>query len=292
MSAAKYTFIINPYSGTHKKDYLEKCIRKKMDESGSGYELMYTSGPGHATSMATEAVGNGAEVIVAVGGDGTVNEVGQALINNNVVLGIIPCGSGNGLARHFGIPVKPLKALDVLLKGNIQPIDTATINDKVFLSVAGMGYDARVAKKFAKANNRGFLSYFRIASNEYFNYKPRKVTLILDGKKITRKAMMVTFANSSQFGNNASIDSEAKIDDGLIDVCIVRKVPYMLLPFYIPRLFNRSFYKTQYIEIIPAKDIVVSRKRGKSVNLDGDPFKTAKEVHVQVFPLSLKIIVP
>lgn len=293
MTTPNYTFIINPCSGTQKnKEYLERFVRKKMEEAGAEYEIAYTSEPGHATRIASEAIGRGVEMIVAVGGDGTVNEVGRALIRSNAVLGIIPIGSGNGLARHFGIPVKPLKALDVLLKGNIQSIDAAAINDNVFLSVAGVGYDARVAKKFSMTQRRGFFTYFRIAFSEYFTYKPRKITLVLDGKTITRKAMMVTFANSNQFGNNASIDPEAKIDDGLIDVCIVRKIPYMLLPFYIPRLFTRSFHKTHFIEIIPARDIVVTSKEGNSVNLDGDPFKIGEELHVQVLPLSLKIIVP
>ena len=174
----------------------------------------------------------------------------------------------------------------------IRKIDTATINDQVFLSIAGIGYDAFVAKKFATASRRGFFTYFRIVSNEYSQYRPKKYILQVDGKIIKRKALFITLANSNQFGNNTSIDPHAKLDDGLIDVCVVRRIPLLLVPFYVPMLFTRTFHKTHYIEIIRAKQAVITRKKGKTIHLDGDPSKMGKVLEMKVNPLSLNIIVP
>ena len=232
------------------------------------------------------------DVVVAIGGDGTVNEIGQALVGSGTALGIIPTGSGNGLARHLKIPFRFDKAIGVINRCKIRKIDTATINDQVFLSIAGVGYDAFVAKKFADTPKRGFFTYFRIVSNEYSQYRPKKYILDVDGKIIKRRALTITFANSNQFGNNTSFDPVAKLDDGLIDVCIVRRIPILLIPFYVPMLFFKTFHKTHYVEIIRAKKAVVTRKKGKTIHLDGDPSKTGKVLEMKVNALSLNIIVP
>jgi YegS/Rv2252/BmrU family lipid kinase len=285
-------FIINPISGIGKQKNIEALISKHTDTSIFDYKVKFTKEPGHGTELAKEAVTSGVDVVVAIGGDGTVNEIGQALVGSGTALGIIPTGSGNGLARHLKIPFSFEKAIDVINHCRIRKIDTATINDQVFLSIAGVGYDAFVAKKFAGAPKRGFFTYFRIVSNEYTQYHPKKYILEVDGKIIRRKALSITFANSNQFGNNTSIDPHAKLDDGLIDVCIVRRIPLWLVPFYVPMLFFKTFHKTHYIEIIRAKKAVVTRKKGKTIHLDGDPLKTGKVLEMKVNPLSLNIIVP
>jgi YegS/Rv2252/BmrU family lipid kinase len=285
-------YIINPISGIGKKKNIEELIRDNTDASSFEYKVKFTKGPGHGTELAKEAVASGVDVVVAIGGDGTVNEIGQALVGSTTALGIIPTGSGNGLARHLKIPFEFKKAIEVINRCKIRKIDTATINDQIFLSIAGVGYDAFVAKKFADAPKRGFFTYFRIASNEYSQYIPKKYILEVDGKIIKRKALTITFANSNQFGNNTSIDPHAKLDDGLIDVCIVRRIPLMLVPLYLPALFFKTFHKTQYIEIIRAKKAVVTRKKGKTIQLDGDPSQTGKVLEMRVNPLSLNIIVP
>lgn len=285
-------FIINPISGIGKQKNIEELIRKHADNSIFDYQVKFTKGPGNGTELAKEAVTLGVNVVVAIGGDGTVNEIGQALVGSGTALGIIPTGSGNGLARHLKIPFSFVKAIDVINRCKIRKIDTATINDQVFLSIAGIGYDAFVAKKFASAPKRGFFTYFRIVSNEYPQYQPKKYILEVDGKIIRRKALFITFANSNQFGNNTSIDPNAKLDDGLIDVCIVRRIPLLLIPLYVPMLFTKTFHKTHYIEIIRAKQAVITRKKGKTIHLDGDPLKTGKVLEMKVNPLSLNIIVP
>jgi diacylglycerol kinase (ATP) len=285
-------FIINPISGIGKQKNIEDLIRENTDVASFNYKVKFTKGPGHGTELAKEAVKEGVNIVVAIGGDGTVNEIGQALVGSDTALGIIPTGSGNGLARHLKIPFRFDKAIAVINRCKIRKIDTATINGQVFLSIAGVGYDAFVAKKFADAPKRGFFSYFRIVSNEYSQYRPKKYILEVDGRIIKRRALSITFANSNQFGNNVSIDPHAKLDDGLIDVCIVRRVPLLLVPLYVPSLFFKTFHKTHYMEIIRAKKAVVTRKKGKTIHLDGDPAQTGKLLEMKVNPLSLNIIVP
>ena len=292
LALKKILFIINPVSGQRKKKEIEKWIDTELDKTKFEATIVYTTGPGHATTLSQDAVSQGFDVVTAVGGDGTVNEVGQALVGSSTSLAIIPTGSGNGLARHLKIPFDFKKALDVINNLTIKKIDTATVNDKVFLSIAGVGYDAFVARKFAKAGTRGFITYFRIVSKEYPMYRPRKYEIEIDGKKIIRRALVVTLANSSQFGNNTSIDPKARIDDGFIDVCIVRRIPLLLLPFYVPMLFTKTFHKTHYIEIFKAKSVIIHRKKGKSIHFDGDPFKMGKTLEMKINPLSLNIIVP
>jgi diacylglycerol kinase (ATP) len=285
-------FIINPISGIGKQKNIEDLIRSHTDAAVYDYQVKFTKGPGDGTFLAGKAVASGVDIVVAVGGDGTVNEIGQALVGSETALGIIPTGSGNGLARHLKIPFNFDKAIDVINRCKVRKIDTATINDQIFLSIAGVGYDAFVAKKFANADKRGFFTYFRIVSNEYPKYRPKRYTLEVDGRIIKRKALSITFANSNQFGNNTSIAPNAKLDDGLIDVCIVRRIPLYLVPFYVPLLFTKTFHKTHYIEIIRAKKAVVTREKGKTIHLDGDPTKTGKVLEMKVNPLSLNIIIP
>ena len=285
-------FIINPISGTGRHAEVEKIIHEELDPSKFNSRIVYTDAAGEATVLCKEAVEKGVDVIVAVGGDGTVNEIGQGLVGTKSALGIIPTGSGNGLARHLKIPFNIRKAIKVINEGKLRKIDTATVNDKVFLSIAGIGYDAFVAKKFSKASKRGFFSYFRIVSGEYPRYKPRKYVLDIDGKTITRRALLIAMANSNQFGNNTSIDPNATIDDGYIDVCILRRIPLLLIPFYVPLLFTKMFHKTQYIEIIRAKHATITRKKGKTMHFDGDPVAMGKTLDMKVNPLSLNIIIP
>lgn len=288
----KILFIINPISGIGKKKDLDRKIAENTDKEKYDYNIVYTEAPGHATELSRKAVGDKTDIVVAIGGDGTVNEIGQELVGTGTALGIIPAGSGNGLARHLKIPFNLKKAISVINQGKIHKIDTATVNGKFFLSMAGIGYEAFVAKKFAKAPKRGFFTYFRIVSGEYPMYKPKKYTLEIDGKIIKRKALSITFANSNQFGNNASFDPDAKLDDGLIDVCIITRIPVYKVPFYVPLLFTRTFHKTQYIEILKVKKVVVTRTKGKSVHFDGDPVRMGDTLEMKINPLSLNVIIP
>jgi len=285
-------FIINPVSGVGKQKKVERLIGESLDVSLFKFEVVYTESQGHATELSKKAAGEGIDIVVAVGGDGTVNETAAGLVDTNSVMAILPAGSGNGLARHLKIPMNIRRAIEVINKGNISKIDTATINDQLFVNVAGVGFDAAVAKKFAVAGKRGFSTYLKITASSYKSYKPKQYTLEIDGKVFRRRALLISFANSSQFGNNTTIDPSASVSDGYIDVCIVGKMPYWKTFFLAPLLFMKKFDQTKYIEIIRAKKVVLHRKKGKSIHLDGDPKLMGKELVMKINPLSLKIITP
>ena len=285
-------FIVNPVSGIGRQKGVERLIGAWPDINRFTTEVVYTVAPGHATEISRKAAADGIQVVVAVGGDGTVNEIAAGLVGTDTVLAIVPAGSGNGLARHLKIPMNLKRAIGVIGQGKILKIDTATMNDQLFVNVAGIGFDAAVAKKFAAAGKRGFSTYFRITASTYKHYEPKQYTLIIDGKEIKRRALLVSFANSSQFGNNTSIDPSASVNDGLIDVCILGKAPEWKTIFLAPLLFLKQFDRTRYIEIIRAKEVIVKRKKGKNIHLDGDPKIMGKELSIKIRPLSLNVMVP
>jgi YegS/Rv2252/BmrU family lipid kinase len=285
-------FIVNPISGRGKHDQPERLIRRYLDSSRYVYRIVLSEYPGHAVILAQEAVQEGTDIIVAVGGDGTVNEVGRNLVGSKSVLGIIPTGSGNGLARHLGIPRDMHKAIEIINRGKRRTIDTGSLNGRIFLNIAGAGFDAHVARKFSMVMHRGFFSYFRIVVASFRKYRGKNFKLVIDGVPLIKKAFLVSFANSSQFGNNVSIDGHASIDDGLLDVCIVKKIPFWKMMVLAPLLFLRRFDRTPYVEIIRAKEISVKRKKRRYVHLDGDPVREKKCFTVSVHPLSLHVIVP
>jgi diacylglycerol kinase (ATP) len=285
-------FIVNPVSGIGKQKGIEQKIANELDLSKYNYRVAFTEGPGHAVALSREASAGGTDIVVAIGGDGTVNETATALVGTDTLLGIIPTGSGNGLSRHLKIPMNLKKAIGIINQGKTKKIDTATINDNFFVNIAGVGFDASVAKKFALSPKRGFATYFQITTNSYKDYKPKKYTLAIDGETITRRALLVSFANSNQWGNNITIDPNARLDDGYIDVCIVQKVPYWKAIFFAPLLFIKRFDRTSYVEIIRAKEVQLLRKKSRSVNVDGDPRKMGKELNIKILPLSLNVVVP
>jgi diacylglycerol kinase (ATP) len=291
-SPKRILFIVNPISGIGKQKGVEKMVEDRLDKTMFVPSIAYTSGPGDATEISRKASADGFDIVVAVGGDGTVNETAAGLVDTATALAIVPAGSGNGLARHLHLPMNLKRAIDIINRGNILKIDTATINDQLFVNVAGVGFDASVAKKFAVAGKRGFSTYLRITANSYKNYEPKQYTLVIDGKVVKRRALLISFANSSQFGNNTSIDPAASINDGFIDVCIMGKMPFWKTIFLGPLLFLKKFDQTRYVEIIRAKEVVLKRKKGKSIHLDGDPKEMGKELTMKINPLSLNVLVP
>jgi YegS/Rv2252/BmrU family lipid kinase len=288
------TFIINPASGTnrnHSRDFTE-LVEKHLDRSLFEWNLINTNEAGQAITFSKEASEQGKDIVVAVGGDGTVNEVARGLVGSDVKLGIIPCGSGNGLARFLGIPVDVAQAINILNSGKSSSIDTVSINENLFLSIAGVGFDALVADKFAQAHRRGFLSYFRIATSEYLFYKPRKYFLDIDGQVIKRRALFISFANSDQFGYNTTIAPTADISDGMIDVCIVKKIPLFKAPWTAHMLLAKKIDQSNYVEIIKAKYVNLRRRKNEVINIDGEPVLLTRDLVIRVNPLAQKVIVP
>lgn len=284
--------IVNPRSGVGKHNLLESYLDKYLDKTAFEYSLKNTRKPGDAKSFSETAAAAGIDYVVAAGGDGTINEVARGLTGSNTALGIIPIGSGNGLAHHLKIPLNPVAAIDIVNKRNVKLIDTVHINNQLFVSIAGVGFDARVAKKFAKSRHRGFLSYFKIVSQEYTSYKPKKYMIELADRKFESEALLISFANSNQFGYNTQISPGAKIDDGLIDVCIVKKVPLIELPRIAHLLYWGQIDKSRFVEIIQTDKITVHQKKNREINLDGETIKLGKELMIRINPLSLKILAP
>jgi len=196
------------------------------------------------------------------------------------------------LARHLNIPVNAYEAIDIINTFKYEKIDTATINGHFFLSIAGVGFDAHIANKFAKSRRRGFMTYFKLALLEYPKYKPKKYIIFINNESFIRRALLISFANSNQFGYNTAIAPQALINDGLLDICILKKVPVYKAPFLLHMLFKKKLDQSKYLEVFKANEAVVKWKKNNKINIDGDFMKLEPELHVKIIPLSLKVIVP
>lgn len=288
----KIIFIINPISGHHNKNNFPHLVDKYIDKNQYEYSIVFTEYAGHATELTMKAIEDGFEYIAAVGGDGTINEIAKCLIGKKQVLIIIPLGSGNGLARHLELPFKVERLInEVINNGKVYKIDTAVMNGIPFISIAGIGFDALIADYFAKDENRGFLTYAKLVTEKYPNYKQKEYTLILDDETtIECKPFFVTFANSSQFGYNAEISPKASVQDGLLDVCIFKKPNILEVPIVATYFLVKQIDKSNFIDIYKAKKIKVIRKEAEVANIDGEPVEMNKDITVEINPLSLNIL--
>lgn len=288
----RIAFIVNPVSGTGKQRNIVRQIEEYLDHDKYDATILYTSYAHHAVRIAQEVVDEGFPNLVAVGGDGSINDCVQNVIGSDVNFGIIPLGSGNGLARHLKIPLKIKDAIQVINRQNTMGIDTVSINNRIYVSIAGIGFDAQVAREFAFSSIRGFQTYFRIIFQTYPFYEPITYRLEVDGEEMSKKALFISFANSNQFGYNTEVAPKAQLDDGLLDICIVKKVPLPMVFWTAQLLFTKQFEKSMYVQTIQAKDIKVFNNQGGWVNVDGEPMKLGEELHLKILPQSLRVIVP
>ncbi len=241
--------------------------------------------------MAHEALQDSTDIIAAVGGDGTVNEVGRSLVHTKATLAIIPVGSGNGLARHLGIPVGLIQAIKALNHAYPTVIDTAKINDNIFLGVAGIGFDAHIAQQFSEFGKRGFFSYCQIALREFSRYKPESYVITMDGKQIIRKAFILTFANSSQYGNNFIIAPKAQISDGHLDLVIIDNIPRYSIPQFIYKFKQGTLDRSHHFETHRFREITIHHPHMQA-HIDGEPLQFHNDIKVTIQPKSLKVLVP
>lgn len=283
-------FIINPKAGTKSKNHIPSLIQQHIDHTLFDVSIAYTQAPYHATELARAASAEQVDIVIATGGDGTVNEVMQGLLHSNTSLGILPFGSGNGLARFLGVPMNHLEAIKFINTANIILIDSCQLNNHAFVNVAGTGFDAHIGDVFSKAKGRGFSTYIKLSIKEYRKYIPQNYKLTINGNVIERKAFMISFANTSQFGNNAHIAPEADIQDGLVDVCIMKPLSIIDLPAVVFSIFNKSIHRSKYVEIIKCKEVKVERKQKEAIHIDGEPHLEAPVLNVQVVPSSLRVL--
>ncbi|TAJ13691.1 diacylglycerol kinase family lipid kinase [Marinilabiliaceae bacterium JC017] len=284
-------FLINPVSGIGRQKTIEALIEKEIDEQMLQVEVAYTQYRGHAREISKQAVGK-YDVVVAVGGDGTVNEVGSSLIGTDTAMAIIPTGSGNGLARFLEIPLKVNRAVEIINFLNFKKIDTLRMNEYFSLNVAGIGFDAFISHKFADKKKRGPLAYMQLITKEFPHYQSLKYNINIDGKSVSLNAFLISFANSSQYGNNVHIAPGAKIDDGLIDVCVIREFPKYTAPALLISLLDQSLDKGKYDEIKRARRIEITQDKELMGHVDGEPVFLGKKAVIDIQPLSLNVLVP
>ena len=292
MSKRRILFIVNPISGHKDKKRFKEHVFSELSGKEVTYEIAFTEHAGHATELAAAAAED-CDIVAAVGGDGTLNEVALGIIGTNTALAVIPCGSGNGLARCLHIPLKTKKALRNLLDGDIQHIDTGSVNGKLFLSVAGIGLDAQTAYDFSQDPRRGFMTYARYVASNYFHYKPDTVNITFDeSEPLTCTPLLITFANSNQFGYNAIIAPHASLQDGLIDTCMINRPPLPNIPSIVSKLLRGKLNESKYLTEYQAAHIKVERPTDGVVNIDGDPVMMPAVLDVRIEPKNLKIVCP
>jgi len=286
----KALFIINPISGGKKKDGVPELIKDTVDAGVMEPVIAFSDGVAHARVIAAEAVGK-FDTVVAVGGDGTVNEVASAIVDTDTSLGIVPFGSGNGLSRFLGIPMDTKSAIKNLASGRTEIIDSARVNGQAFFNMAGMGFDAHISEIFSHGKKRGFISYIKSSIKEVVGYQPQNYHLDIDGKKYDYKAFMLSIANSSQYGNNVHISPKASLQDGLLDVCVIKPFPLWRFPEMSMRMLIKATESSKYVEIIRGKQILIKREHSGPIHLDGEPQVAGTGIDITILPNSLKVIV-
>ncbi|KAA6321836.1 Lipid kinase YegS [termite gut metagenome] len=285
-------FIVNPISGTRDKTRVHYLINNNLDKEKFSWEIVKTKKVGHAIEIAAQAVRNEVDIVAAVGGDGTINEVARSLVHTHTALGIIPCGSGNGLARHLQIPMEPRKAIKALNAGIIHKIDYGKINDIPFFCTCGFGFDAFVSLRFANAGKRGMLTYLEKALQEYLTYTPEMYELKVEDINIRHKAFLIACGNAAQYGNNAYIAPQATITDGLLDVTILEPFTLLDVPNLAFQLFNKTLHQNNRIKTFKCKTLYVHRDKPGVIHFDGDPMVLEKDVKIEIIKESLNVIIP
>lgn len=291
MNKKSIVFIINPISGTHSKDEIPALIETRLDHERYDYEIQLTGYAGHATEIARNCVARSIDAVVAVGGDGTVNEVARALTHSETALGIIPCGSGNGLARHLCIPMDSKKAIDIINACNIELFDYGVINDLPFFCTCGMGFDAFISLKFAEAGKRGPITYVENVLKEGLKYKPETYQVESDDGAHRYKAFLIACANAAQYGNNAYIAPRASMQDGLLDVIVMEPFTVFEAPQMAIDLFAKTLGNNHRIKTFQARRVHIHREREGAIHYDGDPMQMGRDIDVTIEPMGLKAVI-
>ena len=291
----KTRFIFNPHSGRHARNArLLPLLRDFIVRRGLDADLIATEGPGHATALARDAVNNGCERVVAVGGDGTMNEVAQALLYTPAALGLIPCGSGNGLALHLGLPLTPLDALELVTAAGsrVAAVDTGSVNGMPFFNAMGFGLDAEVSRRFNHLTKRGLPAYARTAFAAFTQRKSELCTIRTAGHQEKIEAMLIAVANSDQYGNRAFIAPGARVDDGQLDLIAIRPVGLFGAAVLGAHLFLGSIDRSPKIRRLRGAKFVIERAAPGLVHTDGETHPTSARVEVLVHPRSLRVVLP
>lgn len=294
MSGQKHlVFIVNPRSGTDRVKAIQNAITAGLDYRLFSHELQYTQYARHGAELAREAAGKGAYGVVAVGGDGSVNDVVAGLLGTEAVLGIIPKGSGNGMARTMGIPVNNEPgAIAVLNKDQAVAVDAAYANGRPFISNAGAGFDALIAREFAASARRGLLIYSWLVTKHLWQFREHLIDISIDGEKIQEHAFMVNVANGQQFGYNFKIAEDASYTDGLLDVIVIRRFPKMMGSTLVWRALRGKLSGSPYVKRYTGREISIVHPGLQLMQIDGDAHPCEGRMDIRVAPGALRVLVP
>ena len=285
-------FIVNPISGTKSKDGLAKLVEKTLDADRFNWKIVKTEYAGHAAEITTQCVKEGVDICVAVGGDGTVNEVARSLVHSQTALGIIPCGSGNGLARHLCLPMSMKGAVKMINEAHIETFDYGLINNQPFFCTCGMGFDAHVSLKFSESGKRGLSTYAKMVLKEGIRYQPETYTITFsdDEGEHTYNAFLVACANAAQYGNNTYIAPQASMQDGLLDVIIIDDVKVIGRPKLLTELFTKTLLCNRHTRHFSTTKLHIHRNGDGAIHFDGDPMMAGTDFDIELRPLGLRAI--
>lgn len=285
-------FIINPKSGTKPKHSLQSQIKRNLDNNRFSPIIEYTKYANHATEIATEYLSKGVKKFIAVGGDGTVNQVAKALIYTDATLGIIPMGSGNGFARHLQLPMRTGRAVRIINRDNIKMVDVAFTNDQPFVCTSGLGFDAYVSHLFSANKKRGMMAYVITSIKAFGTYKHKRFRARIGDEDVEKELFLITTANAMQYGNDGFIAPNADISDGLLDVTTIHPFPWYLAPSIALRLFTRKITESRYVETFRTSDLTLHFTGEKYLHFDGEPALAQGPVRFTIKPLALKVLIP
>ena len=285
-------FVYNPISGSHRLIPVIPIIERFVNTDLYDFSIVSTKYRGHATEIAQEYAAKQYDAVIAVGGDGTVNEVGRGLIGTGTALGIIPCGSGNGLARHLGISLDPFKAVKWLDKSIFTDIDYGMIEDHPFFCTCGVGFDAKVTDAFSKAGTRGLITYMESILKEIATYHNETYKLSFDNSSETFEAFFITCANADQWGNNAFIAPSASLQDGMLDVIAAHPFSVVDAPLIAFQLFNKLIEKNPNVSVRKCQELTIARQSEGPAHYDGEPILLGKEIHIKLIKGGLKVLIP
>lgn len=290
-SKKRITFIVNPISGTQGKKNITQKIRTYIDRGIYDFEIVPTQHAGHATEIAAACASDGVDIVVAVGGDGTINETARSLIHTSTTLGIIPCGSGNGLARHLQIPLDTKKAIETINNCTTECIDYGKINGIPYFCTCGVGFDAFISMKFAQAGKRGLATYMENTLREGLRYEPETYDIENEDGTARHKAFLITCANASQYGNNFYIAPKASLCDGLMDVIIMEPFTVLDAPAISFQMFNGTLDQNSKIKTIKCKKLKIHRSKPGVIHFDGDPIMAEADLQVEIIEKGLNVII-
>ncbi len=290
MGKRKILFVINPKSGVSSKRSVPVLIEKYLDRERFDYTIAPTQYMAHACELTKDAVAKGFDAVIAVGGDGTVNEVARVLVGTDTALGVLPCGSGNGFSRHLGVPMNIKKAIEFINSSEPTPIDYGKINGIPFFCTCGMGFDATVSKSFAEGSHRGYIGYITNTIRQYFSYKPDIYEIESDTDTIKRHAFVLACGNASQYGNDYYITPHASVKDGLLSMTVLKPFSILAIPRILVQVISGRLGNNKHVETFSSKSIKIRRSTPGAVHFDGEPADMGTEITIVAVADGLKVL--